>query len=192
MPARAPGILHWSVRHVPVGRREAVPRCCPRATGSAALNPLRGCCRTFARVQAPLTGAARCDRRCTRATSVSDGTSPLRAKAAAGRSAPRGAGTGRPPSALREARHREAQPRRASPRERGAPGAGSSAGTRLYSAQAPRACFEHSNFFEVTGLAHRRHSIKSTAGTQAALAGRPVTRLATDRSTEPDIRLRAF
>ena len=58
--------------------------------------------------------------------------------------------------------------------------------------QAPRACFEHSNFFKVTGLAHRRHSIKSTAGTQAALAGRPVTRLATDRSTAPDIRLRAF
>ena len=36
---------------------------------------LRGCCRTFARAQAPSsTGAARCDRRCARATSVSDGT----------------------------------------------------------------------------------------------------------------------
>ena len=64
-----------------------------------------------------LTGVARCDRRCTRATSVSDGTGPL----------PRSI-RGRVPGNRNEnseARHREAQPRRTTPRERGAPGAGS-------------------------------------------------------------------
>ena len=64
-----------------------------------------------------MTGVARCDRRCTRATSVSDGTGPL----------PRSV-RGRVPGNRNEnseARHREAQPRRTPPRERGAPGAGS-------------------------------------------------------------------
>ena len=80
---------------------------------------LRGCCRTFARAQAPSsTGAARCDRRCARATSVSDGTGfacNCRFETESALSKERALRSSKQAITNGEARHREAQPRRASP-----------------------------------------------------------------------------